>query len=299
MLYASTERGMWLSYDAGAHWQSLARNLPPVPVHDIALRDDDMVIATHGRAFWVMEGLTPLREAPEVGAGARGRLSSTSPAPVYRTAGAQATIMYRLAQAGQVVTIEFLDPAGKLIRKFASTDTEPTPPEGRGGGGGGGRGGGAARTVVTDKAGENTFRWNLRYPDASNFRGMILWAGGVQGPDVPPGTYGVRLTVGASGRSRRLVVRRDPRVERDGRGPVAQAQLALKLRDRMTEADDAVKKIRSVKRADRRARAEDDERPGVRDAVEEPSPTASRASRTRCTRPRTRAARTRSTSRCG
>ena len=112
MLYAATERSMWLSYDAGKHWQNLARNLPPVPVHDIALRDDDMVIATHGRAFWVMENLTPLRQAPEV-ALASGKNFFYKPAPAYRVGGSQATVMYRLAQAGQVVTLEFLDARGQ------------------------------------------------------------------------------------------------------------------------------------------------------------------------------------------
>ncbi len=244
MLYAATERGMWLSYDAGAHWQSLARNLPPVPVHDIALRDDDMVIATHGRAFWVMENLSTLREAPEV-AKADGKDFFYKPAPVYRVGGAQALVTYRLASA-QPVTIEFLDGAGKTIKKFASTDTQPTPPEGRGGGGG--RGGAGRAPVVTNKVGVNTYRWDMRYPDASNFRGMILWAGGVQGPVLAPGAYTIRLTVGAEKpMTQPLIVKRDPRSGATDADLVEQTKFALKLRDRMTEADDAVKKIRSVK----------------------------------------------------
>jgi photosystem II stability/assembly factor-like uncharacterized protein len=246
LVYAATERGMWVSYDAGAHWQSLARNLPPVPVHDIALRDDDMVIATHGRAFWVMENIAPLRQAPEAAAAlAAGKDFFYKPAPVYRVAGTDAVVQYNLPRGGEPVTIEFLDAAGKLVRKFASTDTQPAPPEGRGGGG---RGGGGRRAVVTTKAGLNQYGWDLRYPDASNFRGMILWAGGVQGPLVAPGSYTVRLTVGdAKPMTQTLVVRRDPRTGATTADLVAQAQLALRLRDRMTEADDAVKKIRSVK----------------------------------------------------
>ncbi len=245
MLYAATERSMWLSYDAGAHWQSLARNLPPVPVHDIALRDDDMVIATHGRAFWVMENLATLRQAPDV-ALAAAKNFFYKPAPVTRVGGATATVMYRLAQGDQVVTLEFLDAAGKTIKKFASTDTQPTPPEGRGGGGGGRGGGGPP--VVTNKAGANTYRWDMRYPDASNFRGMILWAGGVQGPVIAPGSYTVRLTVGSEKPvTQTLVVRRDPRATATDADLIAQTKFALQLRDRMTEADDAVKKIRSVK----------------------------------------------------
>jgi hypothetical protein len=158
--------------------------------------------------------------------------------------------MYRLAQADQVVTLEFLDGAGKLIKKFASTDTQPTPPEGRGGGGGGGggRGAGGGPPVVTNKAGVNSYRWDMRYPDASNFRGMILWAGGVQGPVLAPGSYTIRLTVGSEKPvTQTLVVKRDPRSSATDADLVAQTQLALKLRDRMSEADDAVKRIRSIK----------------------------------------------------
>jgi photosystem II stability/assembly factor-like uncharacterized protein len=247
MLYAATERSMWLSYDAGAHWQSLKRNLPPVPVHDIALRDDDMVIATHGRAFWVMENLTPLREAPEVAA-AGGKDFLYKPAPVYRTNGASATVLYRLAQADNVVTIEFLDGAGKLIRKFASTDSVVTG-GGRGAGAGGGRGGAGGPAVVTARAGLNAYSWNLRYPDASSFQGMILWAGGVQGPIAPPGRYTVRVSAGSSKpMTETFVLKRDPRSRATDADLVAQHQLEIKVRDRVSEANDAVKRVRSVKR---------------------------------------------------
>jgi hypothetical protein len=163
---------------------------------------------------------------------------------VYRVGGAQALVAYRLAKGGEPVTLEFLDGAGKTIKKFASTDTQPTPPEGRGGGG---RGGGRA-PVVTTKTGVNTYRWDMRYPDASNFRGMILWAGGVQGPVVAPGTYTVRLTVGAEKpMTQPLIVKRDPRTTATDADLVEQTKFALKLRDRMTQADDEVKKIRSIK----------------------------------------------------
>jgi photosystem II stability/assembly factor-like uncharacterized protein len=245
MLYAATERSVWLSYDAGAHWQSLSRNLPPVPVHDIALRDDDMAIATHGRAFWVMENLSALRQAPEVAA-AGGKNFLYRPAPVIRAGGASATVMYRVADGNPPVTIEFLDAAGTLIRKFASTDSAPPAAAGRGGGGRGGAGG-APR--VGTRPGVNTYQWNLRYPDATSFQGMIFWAGGVQGPLAAPGTYTVRVTIGnEKPLTQPLVVRRDPRAKATDADLVAQHQLAMKVRDRVTEANDAVRKMRSVYR---------------------------------------------------
>ncbi len=253
MLYASTERGMWLSYDAGAHWQSLQRNLPPVPVHDIALRDDDIVIATHGRAFWVMENITELRQAPEAEAAAEaGHDFLYKPGKTYQ--GTAVNVAYRLTRGGEPVTIEFLENNGKLIRKFSSTDKRPAR---RGGRGGGFRGGFGAPAVVTDHAGVNTYSWNMRYPDASSFQGMILWAAGVNGPDAAPGTYRVRVTVGdQKPMTQSFTVTKDPRTKATNADLVEQHDFAIRIRDRVTAANDAVKRIRSARRQlDERAAA--------------------------------------------
>ena len=242
MLYASTERGMWLSYDAGAHWQSLQRNLPPVPVHDIALRDDDIVIATHGRAFWVMEGISQLRQAPEAEAAA-GHNFLYQPGAAYQ--GTNVDVTYRLTQAGQPVTLEFLEKNGTVIKKFSSTDKQPA---GRGGRGGR-RGGFGGPAVVTDKAGLNTYAWNMRYDDASDFQGMLLWSGGTTGPDAAPGTYTIRLTVGdAKPLTTTFTVKKDPRTRASDADLVEQHNFAIRVRDQLTAANDNVKRIRSVKR---------------------------------------------------
>ena len=244
LLYAATERSMWLSRDAGAHWESLKRNLPPVPVHDIALRDDDMVIATHGRAFWVMENLALLRQAPQAEAAARdGKAFLYHPAPAYRTGGV--IVQYRLPRDSQPLTIEFLDRAGKSIRKFSSTDTVPTPPAG----GGGGRGGFGAPPRVSTRAGLDRYTWNLQYPNASTFQGMILWQGSTVGPFVAPGTYTVRLTAGSDAPlTERFVVKKDPQTVATNADLAEQERFALELRDRVSAANDAVKTIRNVKR---------------------------------------------------
>jgi photosystem II stability/assembly factor-like uncharacterized protein len=244
MLYASTERGMYVSYDAGAHWESLQKNLPPVPVHDIALRDDDMVIATHGRAFWVMEGLTMLREAKVAAAAASaGKDFLYKPAAAYRATGG-VVVQYALAHDNEPVTIEFLEPSGKLIRKYSSTDT--VAQGGRGGGGGRGGFGGAAR--VTNRTGLNRFTWNLQYPDASTFRDMILWQGATSGPAAAPGDYKVRLTVGsAAPLTETFTVKKDPRVDYTNADLVEQHRFAMQLRDRVSAANDGVKTVRNVK----------------------------------------------------
>ena len=245
LLYASTERSVWISRDAGAHWESLKKNLPPVPVHDIALRDDDMVIATHGRAFWVMENLSLLREQPAADAAvAAGKDYLYKPAPAYRSTGV--TVQYRLAKESEPVTIEFLDPVGKLIRKFSSTDTVPTP-NGRSGGEGGGRGGARPQRVGT-RAGFNRYTWNLNYPDASTFQGMIFWQGTTTGPAAAPGTYSVRLIAGNEAPlTESFVVRKDPQTRATVADLVEQHRFAMQVRDSVSAANDAIKTIRNVK----------------------------------------------------
>ncbi len=239
MLYASTERSVWMSRDAGAHWESLKKNLPPVPVHDIALRDDDIAIATHGRAFWVMENISLLREAPEAQAAiAAGNDFLYKPAPAYRASGA--TVQYHLAQDNQPVTIEFLDPKGVSIREYSSTDTVAAPA------GRGGRGGGAVARVSA-RTGLDRYTWNLQYPNASTFTGMILWQGSTAGPFAAPGTYTVKLTVGDKAPlTQTFLVKKDPQADATNGDLAEQERFALQLRDRVSAANDAVKTIRNV-----------------------------------------------------
>ena len=242
LLYASTERGVWMSRDAGAHWESLKLNLPPVPVHDIALRDNDIVIATHGRAFWVLENISRLREQPMADAAkSAGKPYLYTPATAYHAGGV--TVEYALPASTSPVTLEFLDPAGKLIRKFSSTDTAAAAGGRRGGGGGFGR---AAR--VTDREGLNTCTWNLQYPDASTFNGMILWSGGTSGPMAAPGKYTVRLTAGtAAPIAKTFIIKKDPQTHATNADLVEQQRFSLQLRDQVSAANDAVKTIRNVK----------------------------------------------------
>jgi len=244
LLYAATERSMWMSRDAGAHWESLKKNLPPVPVHDIALRDDDIVIATHGRAFWVMENVALLREQPDAEAAEKAAKPYVyTPAPAYRSTGV--TVQYRLPRADEPVTMEFLDPAGKLIQKFSSTDTVAAS---GGRGGGGGRGGFGAPQRVGTRDGLNRYTWNLQYPNAATFQGMILWQGSTSGPFAAPGTYTVRVTAGGDAPiAKKFVVRKDPQTRATVADLAEQQRFALQIRDRVTAANDAVKTIRNVR----------------------------------------------------
>jgi photosystem II stability/assembly factor-like uncharacterized protein len=295
LLYAGTERGVWISFNDGASWQSLRRNMPLVPIHDLAIKEGDLIAATHGRSFWILDDLSALRQLhPET---VRTAATLFKPRQVYRAnfsggggtgaAGSHPTganpangalIYYWLVQPRQVVTMDFLDSHGKVIRSFTSNqdprqvvdslradsirtarndslrraglppDTaerseargEETPPDE-----------GPTRRPppprVPNKSGLNSFAWNLRYPDASVFENMILWAGNVAGPVVLPGTYGVRLNVGGKSYTQPFVVVRDPRSHASEADLKEQFDLLMRIRDKTSEANDAVKTIRNVK----------------------------------------------------
>jgi photosystem II stability/assembly factor-like uncharacterized protein len=242
MLYASTERGVFYSYDKGANWMSLQKNLPPVPVHDMLLRDDDLVIATHGRAFWVMENLTPLRWADELVAAA-GKPFLFKPAPVIRLNGqAVPTFVYRLPADTGIVRFELYDKAGKLLLTKSSADTAVTI-VGRGGFGGG------APAKPTNHAGINRYNLNMRYDNAKVFRGMVNWAGQGNGPAMPPGMYTIKMFDGKyPAVTEQFVVERDPRSAATAADLVEQARFAMQVRDRITEANEGVIEARNLKR---------------------------------------------------
>ncbi len=253
MLYAATERSMYVSYDAGEHWQSLKRNLPPVSVHDIALRDDDIVIATMGRGFYAMEGISALRQADHVDRSSGAYLYK--PGATFRSGGT-VKAEYWLAGPGQPVTLELLDAKGKVLQKASSTDTTPAA-AGRGGraggaaGGRGGRGGGAsaAPARVTTEGGLNTYELSLRYPDGVNFRNAIYWSGnGLNGPNGPPGTYTVRMTVGSGKPQTQTVkVMKNPRSTATDADVTEQFNFLIRIRDTVSAANNAVRTIRNVR----------------------------------------------------
>ncbi len=262
MLYAGTERGVYASLDDGASWFSLRRNLPMVPVHDLAVKNGDLIAATHGRSFWVIDDLSALRQLSAAslaqsaflytprasyriswdggfgggGGGGGGTVGANPPSGVI--------VNYWLKQKAKRLTVEFRDSTGRTIRSFAS-DTAPVAPVVPGDGG---FRGGPPEPKVANNAGMNTFSWNLRESDATRFDGMIFWAAGTTGPLVIPGTYTVRLIVdGGAPHDTKFVVRKDPRSNATQADLIAQYKLLMQVRDRTTDANDAVRTVRYVR----------------------------------------------------
>jgi photosystem II stability/assembly factor-like uncharacterized protein len=219
LLYAGTEHGVRISFDDGAHWQSLALNMPDVTVSDMRIEGSDLVISTQGRGFWVLEGIGPLRE---VSAEALGEpLHVFDPPRVVRRL-TPAVIDYHLAADAASVRIDILDASGAVVRTYAGT-----PP---------------------GSAGFHRFTWDQRYEAATVFPGMILWVGTADGPFAPPGRYGVRVTADGREQMRDLEIVRDPLATDVGDADVrAQFELALAARDRIADANEGVLLVRDLR----------------------------------------------------
>lgn len=242
LLYAGSERTVYVSWDDGVNWQPLSQNLPVVQVSDLVVAEDDLVIATHGRSFWVMYGIGPIRQLNQQIASADVHLFD--PADPYRGIDNSVQISYYLANDAEEMTLEFLDANGTVVREF-----EGTSEESQGGGGGfGGFFGGGGNQQPNMRAGAHTFNWNLRYEGYTDFDGRIFWAAGNFGPMALPGEYQARLTVDGQAQTADFQIRLDPRLE-----PVTIAQLrqrfdlASAVRDRVNEANQAVIDIRQIK----------------------------------------------------
>ena len=261
LLYAGTELGVFVSFDAGDHWQPLKGNLPACPVRDISVRQGDLVIGTHGRSFWVLDDLTPLREldarvaqsdawlfAPRAAVRLHPAAFQGTPFPKDEPAGENppsgAILDYRLKAASATpVTIEILDGKGDLVRRYASDDKPRVPdlqkiqttPDWA-----------AAAALPDASAGTHRLTWNLRdaapggLPVSAFFGPAGLWA--------PPGQYTVRLTAAGRTLTQPLVVRKDPRIPATDADLVGQFEFARQVEAERVRLAAAVKQSDEIRK---------------------------------------------------
>ena len=267
LLYAGTETGIFISFDNGAHWQSLQLNMPTVPIRDIKVHRDDLVVATHGRAFWILDDITPLRQVsaqmaesagflfkPETAWRVRPGSDEGTPLPAEVAAGENppsgAILDYYLKSAAQgPVTLEIFDGNGKLARRFSSADRFPPvnpktldipaswvhPPE-----------------PLSAGAGMHRFVWDLHYPSEGGGRGrggqaaLAAMFGFGGGPWVVPGEYTVKLNVGGATAQETLTVKMDPRTKVSQQDLQAQLNLAERILAKTAEVDAAERQAASV-----------------------------------------------------
>jgi len=262
LLFAGTESGVMMSFDDGKHWQSLQMNLPVSPVRDVLVKNDDLAIATHGRSFWVLDDLVPLRQlSPEVAnspaflfkprAALRSQIPIGLPSkrPVGLNPPGPALIDYYLKAAPKEISpgkkeevqIEIVDSQGKLVRKFSNNkppeelpESEFEPEQHNEG-------------LLAPEAGMNRFAWDLKFEPPAKAKEEGPWTGRPEGPFVVPGKYEVKLTAGGKTYTAPLEVKLEPRVKTSQADLEKQLELALKIRDAVNEDHRAVTEIREVR----------------------------------------------------
>jgi hypothetical protein len=258
LLFSGTEAHLYISYNDGESWAPFQLNLPNVPMTDIAIqkREDDLVIATQGRGFYVLGDLPLVRDlAP--GRESDGAVHLFQPKDAYRYAGGggfgrpqpdagqnppNGVVFYYSLKTKPTsdVVIKFTDSSGKLIREFSSRpepkespsmeeDERPAAPK------------------PTTKVGINRFVWDMHYADATKFPGIILWAASLRGPLVVPGTYTAQLIVDGHTETQKIVVKKDPRTPTTEEDFTKQLELALQIRDRISAANQAVLDIQNAR----------------------------------------------------
>jgi photosystem II stability/assembly factor-like uncharacterized protein len=267
LLYAGTETGIFISFNDGAQWQPLKLNMPTVPIRDIKVHGEDLVVATHGRAFWILDDITPLRQAsaqvanstgylfkPEIAWRIRPGSDEGTPLPAEVPAGENppdgAILDYYLKSAPQgPVTLEIFDSNGKLVRRYSSADHFPPinpkvldipaswvhPPE-----------------ALSAVPGMHRFIWDLHYPSANRGRArggmaaMMAMFGFGGGPWVVPGQYTVKLSVDGGTAEDQLTVKMDPRLKVSQDDLQKQLDLAEEILAKSAEAEAASRQAMSV-----------------------------------------------------
>jgi photosystem II stability/assembly factor-like uncharacterized protein len=254
LLYVGTEHGVWVSPDDGAHWQPLrpaaadtAGGLPDTPIRDLVVKGEDLVLGSHGRGFWIMHDIGPLRQTTQAEA-ARPVHLFQPPDAVRRTLGSgnnpgSATFQYRLSSPADSVTIQVLDATGAVVATYHGPKPTAKPDSTSEGGDE------DQQPAPTAKVGLNHFAWDLRYPAPTKFPGMVIWNGTTQGPLAPPGEYQVRLAAAGQTQTRSFRVRMDPRlVGVTAAGLQAEFALAMKIRDATDAANRAVIQVRALRK---------------------------------------------------
>lgn len=242
LLYAGTEKGVWVSFDDGDNWQKLQLNLPPVPIADLAVKNDNLIAATHGRSFWLIDDLTPLQQlSTEM---ATKETTLYQPMPTYRMAGSNrrdpklegenhpngVMIHYFIKKLDDKaeVKIDILESDGDTIRTFSTKAKDKL-------------------NLITIKAGGGRFVWDLRYSGYKTFPGMVFYGSPNQGPKAIPGKYQVRLTVNGKTQTQDFEILKDPRLNTSPEDFQAQFDFLIKVRNKVTEANEGIINLRKIK----------------------------------------------------
>ncbi len=243
ILYAGTETGLYISTDDGDNWQSMQMNLPIVPITDIALKDNDMILATQGRGLWVLDDLDLVKQSLNFD-GASSKLFR--PESNYRMDGGQRknpvgagtnhysgiNVHFYLDSVDvekDTISLSFMTLSGDTIRAFSNKAKEKSD------------------KLSKLKEGANLFNWNMRHESAERFDGMVLWWGSLAGAEVIPGIYEVRLNINGQVQAEKFEILEDPRLEVDGSDYMEKYEFVMSINRKLSEAHTAIKNIRKLK----------------------------------------------------
>jgi len=261
LLFAGTELGIYISFDDGDHWQPLQLNLPVTSVRDITIHGDDLVIATHGRSFWILDDITPLRQMNSQTSGARLYKPATSvridndvflgtplppEEPTAKNPPDGAIIDYYLPTAAKSLMLEITDSSGKVVRQFVAGPRKerphlPLPIAGRWI---------PKPVVLEDSAGAHRFVWDLRWgssgtnPEGEGDEGF----GAPRGPRAIPGTYRLKLTVDGTTLTQPLKLEMDPRSQITSAELNDQLRVGLQIFAEVRASRKALAEIAAVKK---------------------------------------------------
>jgi photosystem II stability/assembly factor-like uncharacterized protein len=254
LLYAGTEMGVYISFDGGNNWQSLQLNLPTSPIHDLVVKNNDLVVATHGRSFWILDDISPLRQLGQI---KNAGLFLYKPSVTYRQhwpeeferrlpvgenppKGAVVYYYFQSAPKGEV-TLDILNDKGEVVRQYSSvekkeSETPPEwpdlqPPERK----------------IPAEAGLNRFAWDGHYEGPHKLPGEVGAEFRSRGPMAPPGNYQVRLTAEGKSLTVPLELKMDPRVKVSPEDMQKEFALELKIRSLLSEIHDSVHDIREAR----------------------------------------------------
>ncbi|WP_462250096.1 WD40/YVTN/BNR-like repeat-containing protein [Ekhidna sp.] len=243
LLYAGTEAGMYVSFDDGASWKPFQMNLPVVPITDLAIKNNNLIAATQGRSFWLIDDLTPLHQLVDANGkshylykpmdsyrmgGGNGRTSRTS--GTNHPGGVLVNYFVKDTVSSDTISISFHESDGDLIKRYS---THPNKEE--------------KEEKLKVKEGYNTMNWGMRYDGAKTFDGMILWWATTSGPMAIPGEYTVKMTVNGNETSHGFKILADPRAEATQADYQAQFDFLIKVRDKLTETHEGIISIRKAK----------------------------------------------------
>lgn len=240
LLFLATEHGVYFSINDGELWQSLQLKLPDTPIRDLVVKDNDVVLGSHGRGFWILDDIQPLRQYKSEMKNQTAVLFE--PADPIRGI-TEASVQYYLKDQRDTITFEILDANDKLINTFTGSkpkyEVDPDLPWWQKGG----------SSKPTTAKGLNTFTWDLRYPGATDFEGMIIWSARPQrGPKAPIGLYKVRMKTKDYEKTYFFEVQMDPNLKGVTKEDLEeQFDLANKIMQKTSAANEAVIRIREIK----------------------------------------------------